>query len=197
MNWYEKLNQYFPIEEMKSKEQIEVLLRERGNVYHKDEGRNHVLIYVEFDGFVFVDYLFVSSSARGQGLGKKLINKLKSKNKPVILEVEPVQYEDSDTEKRLRFYAREGFQHASKIGYRRRSLATGEETVLEILYWSPEAADEKTIYEAMVKTYRNIHTYKDVEMYGAPFESVDQTLSFEIERTEDILKPFSNEVKKF
>ena len=194
MNWYEKLNQYFPIEEMKAKEQIEVLLAERGDVYHKDEGSNHVLIYVEFDGFVFVDYLFVSKDARGQGLGRKLIDKLKSKNKPVILEVEPVQYDDTDTEKRLRFYAREEFRHASKIGYRRRSLATGRETVMEILYWSPTGEDEESIYEAMVKTYRDIHKYKDKEIYGAPFASVDETLSFK-EKRENILEPFESSEK--
>ncbi|OES43928.1 GNAT family N-acetyltransferase [Domibacillus iocasae] len=190
MNWYEKLNQYFPIEEMKSKEQMDVLLAERGDVYHKDEGPNHVLIYVEFNGFVFVDYLFVSKDARGQGLGRKLIDKLKSKNKPVILEVEPVQYDDTDTEKRLRFYAREGFQHASKIGYRRRSLATGQETVMEILYWSPNEADEETIYKAMMQTYRDIHKYKDKEIYGAPFAPVEETLSFKEEQNNDILEPF-------
>ncbi|MEM1504249.1 GNAT family N-acetyltransferase [Domibacillus sp. 8LH] len=196
MNWYEKLNQYFPIEEMKAKEQIDVLLAERGDVYHKDEGPNHVLIYVEFDGFVFVDYLFVSKQARGQGLGKKLINGLKSKNKPVILEVEPVQYEDTDTEKRLRFYAREGFEHASKIGYRRRSLATGRETVMEILYWSPSGADEEDIYEAMVRTYRDIHKYKDKEIYGAPFAPVSETLSFvDKEERENILEPFESSQK--
>ncbi|MCP3761647.1 GNAT family N-acetyltransferase [Domibacillus sp. A3M-37] len=190
MNWYEKLNQYFPIEEMKSKEQMDVLLSERGDVYHKDEGPNHVLIYVEFNGFVFVDYLFVSKDARGQGLGRKLMDKLKSKNKPVILEVEPVQYDETDTEKRLRFYAREEFQHASKIGYRRRSLATGQETVMEILYWSPNAADEEAIYEAMVQTYRDIHKYKDKEIYGASFAPADEALSFKEERNEDILEPF-------
>ena len=126
MHWYEKLNQYFPIEEMKSREHIELLLAERSDIYHKDEGLNHVLIYVEFDDFVFVDYLFVSKDARGQGLGHKLIDKLKEKGKAIILEVEPVNYEDTDSEKRLRFYAREGFNHASTIGYSRRSLATNE-----------------------------------------------------------------------
>ncbi|MCY7602794.1 GNAT family N-acetyltransferase, partial [Bacillus altitudinis] len=29
MNWYEKLSEYFPIEEMKSKEHMEALLKER------------------------------------------------------------------------------------------------------------------------------------------------------------------------
>ena len=79
MNWYEKLNQYFPVEEMKSKEHMETLLAEKGNVYIKDEGPKHVLMYVEFENFVFVDYLFVSKEARGEGLGRKLLEQIKRK----------------------------------------------------------------------------------------------------------------------
>lgn len=48
MSWYEKLNEYFPIEEMKSKEHFEILLDEKGNVYHKDESEDHVLMYAEY-----------------------------------------------------------------------------------------------------------------------------------------------------
>lgn len=95
MNWYEKLNQYFPIEEMKSQQHMELLLKEKGDIYHKDEGLNHVLMYVETEDFVFIDYLFVSKNARGQGLGQQLLSKLKAKQKPIILEVEPINYEDS------------------------------------------------------------------------------------------------------
>ncbi|MBM7707616.1 hypothetical protein JOD03_002563 [Chryseomicrobium aureum] len=29
MNWYEKLNQYFPVEEMKSKEHMDALLNKK------------------------------------------------------------------------------------------------------------------------------------------------------------------------
>jgi predicted GNAT family acetyltransferase len=179
MNWYEKLNQYFPIEEMKSKEHMELLLKEKGDIYHKDEGHNHVMMYVEMNDFIFIDYLFVSKNARGQGLGKKLLNNLKMKLKPIILEVEPVDYEDTDTKKRLRFYEREGFHHAKSIGYKRRSLATNEITELEILYWSPEQEDEETIFEKMKQTYETIHTYKDEELYGEAYQSVDEVLSFD------------------
>ncbi|MBM7647541.1 GNAT superfamily N-acetyltransferase [Bacillus ectoiniformans] len=188
MHWYEKLNQYFPIEEMKAKEHMELLLKERGDIYHKDEGPNHVLIYVEFDNFVFVDYLFVSKDARGQGLGRKLIDKLKQKGKAVILEVEPVNYEDTDSEKRLRFYAREGFEHASSIGYRRRSLATNEVNEMEILYWAPNDESEEMIYEAMCKTYRLIHKYKDEEIYGEAFDPVQKVLSIDETKESNILK---------
>jgi hypothetical protein len=187
MNWYEKLNQYFPIEEMKSKEHMETLLAEKGNVYIKDEGPKHVLMYVEFENFVFVDYLFVSKDARGEGLGRKLLNQLKEKNKPILLEVEPVNYEDTDTEKRLKFYAREDFKHASRIGYIRRSLATGENTVLEILYWSPVNQDELDIYKAMKWTYENIHTFKDEHFYGESYDPSNEVLEFNTEKKRNML----------
>ncbi|HEX7064499.1 MAG TPA: GNAT family N-acetyltransferase [Bacillales bacterium] len=187
MNWYEKLNEYFPTEEMKSKEHMELLLKEKGDMYHKDEGPNHVLMYVETKDFVFVDYVYVSSASRGQGLGHKLIEKLKKKNKPIILEVEPIDYEDSDTEKRLHFYKREGFKHAISIGYRRRSLATNEVNEMEILYWSPQNESEESILEKMKKTYEEIHTYKDEELYGDTYEDVDKVLAIEEEKDENIL----------
>ncbi len=177
MNWYEKLNQYFPIEEMKSKAHMEILLKERSDIYLKDEGKNHVLMYAELENFIFIDYLFVSKDARGEGLGHKLIEKLKKKGKPIILEVEPVNYEDTDSEKRLKFYKREGFKHAQSIGYERRSLATNEKNKMEILYWAPDEASEENVYEAMVKTYKLIHTYKDMELYGEAYEGVEEVLT--------------------
>ncbi|WP_299092579.1 GNAT family N-acetyltransferase [uncultured Metabacillus sp.] len=179
MNWYEKLNQYFPIEEMKSKEHMEALLKERADIYHKDEGKNHVMMYAELDDFIFIDYIFVSKDARGEGLGHKLLEKLKKKGKPIILEVEPVNYEDSDTEKRLKFYQREGFKHADSIGYERRSLATNEVNKMEILYWAPQKESEKDIYDAMIKTYKMIHTYKDKELYGESYQPAAEVLTLD------------------
>ena len=178
MHWYEKLNQYFPIVEMKSKEHMEALLKERSDIYYKDEGPYHVLMYVELDYFIFIDYLLVLKESRGQGLGHKLLEKLKEKDKPIILEVEPVNYEDSDTEKRLHFYKREGFLHAQSIGYHRRSLATKEINSLEILYWAPHHESEEVIFDAMRKTYNLIHTYKDTDFYGEPYQPADEVLTF-------------------
>jgi GNAT superfamily N-acetyltransferase len=181
MNWYDKLNQYFPIEEMKSKEHMELLLDEKSDIYHKDEGKYHVLMYVELPNFVFIDYLFVSKEARGQGLGHKLIEMLKEKGKAILLEVEPVDYEDTDTEKRQRFYKREGFKHAASIGYRRRSLATNKVNEMEILFWAPHDESEETIYENMKKTYNEIHTYKDTELYGKAYQPANEVLVLEEE----------------
>ncbi|WP_085506977.1 GNAT family N-acetyltransferase [Thalassobacillus devorans] len=185
MNWYEKLKQYFPIEEMKSREHMETLLKEKGDVYFKDEGPHHVLMYAEFPSFIFIDYVYVSAASRGQGLGHKLMEKMKEKGKPIILEVEPVDYDDTDTEKRLRFYQREGFKHAQSIGYTRKSLATNEPNSMEILYWSPEDASEEQIYEQMKKMYEEIHTYKDTQFYGKSYEPVDEAITYDEDKDND------------
>ena len=179
MDWYEKLNQYFPIEEMKSKEHMELLLDEKGDIYHKDEGPYHVLMYAELDDFIFIDYLFVSKQARGQGIGHRLLQKLKAKGKPIILEVEPINYVDSDTKKRWRFYEREGFKHAESIGYRRRSLATNEVNELEIMYWAPNDESEEKVFDNMKRTYEEIHTYRDRELYGESYQDVRDVLSIQ------------------
>lgn len=184
MDWYEKLNQYFPIEEMKSKEHMELLLSEKPDVYFKDEGENYVLMYAEMDDFIFIDYLFVSREARGKGIGKKLINRLKKKQKPIILEVEPIDYQDSDTKKRWRFYERENFKHAKSIGYKRRSLATNKVNQLEILYWSPTDETEESIFEKMKKTYKSIHTYKDKDLYGQSFLPINGVLTYNEQNNE-------------
>lgn len=185
MNWYDKLKQYFPVEEMKSKQHMEMLLEEKGDIYYKDEGPHHVLIFAEFPTFLFIDYLYVSKESRGQGIGHQIIQKLKEKEKPIILEVEPYDYTDSDSEKRLRFYKREDFKHAESIGYTRKSLATDEENLLEILYWSPHGEDEEEIYKQMKKMYKDIHTYKDEEIYGKSYQSADEVLTYNNEREKE------------
>ncbi|WP_419883439.1 GNAT family N-acetyltransferase [Peribacillus sp. B-H-3] len=179
MNWYEKLNQYFPIQEMKSREHMETLLNEKASIYKKDEGPNHVLMYVETEDFIFIDYLFVSGNSRGQGLGKKLIQMLQDKQKPILLEVEPASDEDQDSQKRLRFYKRAGFIHASSISYRRRSLATNKINGMEILYWSSSPVNESEIFEDMKVVYKEIHTHKDLQFYGKEYQPSEEVLKLQ------------------
>lgn len=170
---------------MKSKEHLDLLLKEKGDVYHKDEGKYHVLMYAEFQSFIFIDYVYVSKQSRGQGIGHQLLDQLKQKEKPIILEVEPLDYHDSDSKKRLKFYQKEGFRHAESIGYTRKSLATDEANTLEILFWSPKGENEEEIYQQMKQMYEDIHTYKDKEIYGKSYQPVDEVLSYDEDRDVD------------
>nr|WP_239587884.1 GNAT family N-acetyltransferase [Gracilibacillus alcaliphilus] len=170
---------------MKSKEHMELLLKEKGDVYFKDEGPDHVLMFAEFPTFLFIDYVYVSKESRGQGIGHQLFEKLKQKNKPIILEVEPLDYSDSDTSKRLHFYQREGFKHAAAIGYTHQSLVTDQSSTLEILYWSPHDENEEEVYQQMKMMYEDIHTYKDKELYGKTYRSVDEAVKYDTNRKSD------------
>jgi len=179
MDWYEKLNTYFPVSEMKSKVQLDALLLEKGEHYIKDEGKYHIVMYAEFDTFIFIDFLWVSEKARGKGIGHQLMEKLKAKNKTIILEVEPINEEEPDTEKRLRFYKREGFQYAKAITYQFHSFVSNEEIMMEILYWTNDTTSEMTVYENMKEVYNQIHIYKVENIYGVTPKPVSEVLHFQ------------------
>ena len=184
MTWYNKLKEYFPLEEMKSKEHFEALLNNKDKNYFLDEGKNHILLYAEREKFIFIDYLYVIGNVRGNGIGKKLLDDLKLKGKSIFLEVEPANETEEDTERRLRFYKREGFQHASSVYYKKTSPVTEEEVELEILYWSPDPAImDHEVLNGMQDIYRELHTYKDMELYGRSFEPTEQALKIHVDKT--------------
>lgn len=60
---------------------------------------------------------------------------------------------------------------------------------MEILYWAPNNETEEMIFDAMIKTYELIHTYKDTQFYGASYQPVDEVLTFsENDNNNDLLK---------
>jgi GNAT superfamily N-acetyltransferase len=108
MEWYEKLNEYFPEHEMKNPQQLQELI-EKTDIYHKDETDDYILLYAEFPAFVFIDYLLVTSNVRGKGIGTKVLDSLKEKGKLILLEAEPQAPGNPDSQRRLAFYSRNGF----------------------------------------------------------------------------------------
>ncbi|WP_040984680.1 GNAT family N-acetyltransferase [Oceanobacillus jeddahense] len=166
MDWFQRLNEYFPVEEMKAKEQIEALLKDKSDHYYKDESDLHIMMYAEYAEFIFIDFLWVSEKARGKGIGKKLIQQLKDKRKTIILEVEPVDENNVDTEKRLRFYFREGFKVSGNISYQFQALVSHSEIDLDIMYWDEQEKTDEQLLDYMITIYEEIHSYKQKEIYG-------------------------------
>jgi GNAT superfamily N-acetyltransferase len=161
MGWYNKLNDYFPDDEMKKKEQMEALVRKNPH-YKKEETEQYLTLYAEYDDFIFVDYVLVNKNSRGQGIGSKVLDKLKAKGKNIILEVEPVTEDDPYTARRKQFYVSNGFRKAENIEYRR---DVGEDkpryNKMELYYWTPDdETDEQTVGEQMAQAYEDIHLYE-------------------------------------
>ncbi|MBM7694254.1 GNAT superfamily N-acetyltransferase [Peribacillus deserti] len=174
--WYSKLREYFPEREMKSEAQMKILFSDK-ETYKRETGPEHVLIYLEKEDFIFVDYILISGKYRGNGMGSTLISRLKKKNKPILLEVEPITPSDPDSKKRVQFYERNSFKKANSIIYQRRHVITDELNDMDIFYWSPERKNEEWVFSKMREVYTEVHSYKAADVYDKEMQKVTEVLS--------------------
>lgn len=165
-DWYVRLCDYFPEKEMKSKKHFETLFQEKQGFYQLDEGPDHVLVTFEKPEYIFIDYILVDPGARGKGTGSIVLDKLKQKDKAIILEVEPVTIVDPDSEKRIRFYEKNDFLKMDAIGYERIHMVTKELNKMDIFLWSSVYKTEQWAFDTMTDIYHEVHSYKANELYG-------------------------------
>lgn len=162
--YYERLNEYFPEQELKHPGQLEDLVK-RQAVYHKLESPDYLILYAEFADFLFVDYLLVNQATRGQGIGSKVMKRLQSADKPIILEVEPADMTVPDTVLRRKFYSRHGFQDATGVTYRR----TDDEDVpfeMDILYFAPDdELSDADVLDMMARVCKHVHNFRAGNYY--------------------------------
>ncbi|MCU6710564.1 GNAT family N-acetyltransferase [Paenibacillus sp. J5C_2022] len=176
MDWFEKLNDYFPDHELKDPDQLQSLLQS-SPYYHKEETEEYLILYAEFSTFIFIDYLLVTGKKRGAGIGSKLLERFKKKGKMIILEAEPVDADDPATAKRMNFYKKNGFQKADRIRYTRED-DSGEEFQMNILYWPAEDTDQEMIMDKMRKACREIHNFHAHRFYGRKLADPDEALEW-------------------
>ena len=176
MEWYERLNEYFPEHEMKDPRQLQALIEDK-DVYHKEETDQYLLLYAEFPTFIFIDYLLIKPERRGKGVGTKVLNQLKQKGKDIILEVEPIDRDDEDTLRRVNFYRKNGFVKADRIQYEREDQS-GEPYEMKIYYWTPkETLPQELVLEKMAKACREIHNFRSKRYYGRVVADPEEVLT--------------------
>ena len=175
-NWYDRLREYFPEREMKSKVHFDLLLQEKKEAYQIMEGTDYLVVYFEQQDYIFIDYILVSGSSRGKGVGTLVMNKLKSKGKAIVLEVEPVSSSDPDSEKRVRFYQRHGFLNIDSIGYERIHVVTNELSTMDIHCWSPKCVTEQWVLDCMKEIYSEVHAFKVKEIFGRDPQPASEVL---------------------
>ncbi|WAH38806.1 GNAT family N-acetyltransferase [Alicyclobacillus dauci] len=175
-HWYERLENYFPEEELKSVGQMKDLLEDQV-AYRKEQTDEYLLMYAEFEDFLFIDYLLVNPKTRGSGIGTKLMNRLKARDKTLLAEVEPASPEDIDTEKRVRFYVKNGFKRADNIEYTRET-DDGKTFSMDIYYWSPDRISEEKVLSQMEIVCDEIHNFRARKHYGRIPADPDEVLKW-------------------
>lgn len=163
-HWYERLESYFPEHELKTQKQMEELFDEHV-AYKREQTDEHLIIFAEFNDFIFIDYLLVNPKTRGAGVGTKVLNQFKARDKTLLAEVEPPTKKDKDTEKRVRFYLKNGFKLAENIDYTRET-DDGHPYAMDIYYWSPSKTSEHDILDNMAVVCDQIHNYHARRHYG-------------------------------
>lgn len=175
-NWYNRLMEYFPEREMKSKKHFELLFQEKQGIYKLMEDPEYILVYFEKLDYIFIDYILVTGKTRGKGIGSIVLNELKKKGKAIILEVEPITASDPDSEKRVRFYDRNDFLKMDSVGYERIHMVSKELSVMDIYCWSPERVTENWILSRMQNIYKEVHSFKSQELYGCDPQPLSEVL---------------------
>lgn len=155
-------------------------LLDEGTHYKKIETNDYIVTYADFPTFIFIDYLLVTSQHRGKGTGSKILNKLKERNKTIVLEVEPPDAEDHSTMKRIRFYEKNGFVRAEHIQYTRFD-EDGETYTMDIYYWSPDTISEREVMSQMATICRKVHNFKAEKYYGRIIADPETVLTWQIE----------------
>ncbi|MEH7074512.1 GNAT family N-acetyltransferase [Neobacillus drentensis] len=175
-DWYSRLTSYFPEREMKSKQHFEVLFQEKLETYKLLEGPDHMVIYLDQPDYIFIDFILVFGNSRGKGRGSMVLNELKQWGKPIILEVEPANLKDPDSEKRIRFYEKHGFVKQDSISYERIHVVTNELNKMDIFCWSPIHRNEDWVFDRIKNAYEEVHAYKIEELYGRKPQHVSEVL---------------------
>ena len=174
--WFQNLRDYFPEREMKNESHMKQLFEDKPESYRLDESDQHTLVYYEKPDYVFIDYVLIDSSARGTGLGSRLMHKMKKKDKLVLAEVEPPSADDPASESRIRFYEKNGFKRAPSIHYVRNHPQTGERTEMDIFYWSPEPVTEDYVLDKMQDAYHEVHAFESELHYGKKAQTAEEVL---------------------
>ena len=174
-SYYRRLNEYFPSQELKHPDHLTDLVRNEP-FYHKWETGDALLLFAEFQKFLFVDYLLVDSRVRGRGIGATLLHKLQSRNKPIVLEIEPPDEHQPDTVRRRNFYHKCGFKPAEGVLYER--IDAGSPFVMDIWYWSEKSPlPDRTVLGMMSTVCTKVHNHQSDRYYEQPPAEPDKVLS--------------------
>lgn len=124
--------------------------------YEEENKTLGFLTYWVFDKFRYVEHFAVDKSARGKGIGEKLLEQFMNDKGLMVLEVEP-PHTETDI-KRIEYYKKFGFvtndypylqpPYNSKFG------------MTELILMSTTSLNKETFSEVVNTLYTNVYNYK-------------------------------------
>ncbi|MBW6478990.1 MAG: GNAT family N-acetyltransferase [Bacteroidales bacterium] len=147
----------FPPEERRTLDGLEKQLYEPGcsvnSVWISDIPAG-LVVYWDFEDFLFVEHLAVQPHLRGQKTGEKIMNQITAGiDKPVLLEIEPPK--DELSKRRMNFYLRLGFQLLD-VEYLQPSY-TGHGPGYPMKLMANNAIDDKDLRRFIAEIYNRVY----------------------------------------
>lgn len=130
------------------------------------------ILYWETADFIYVEHFFISPALRNLAYGRRTLEWITGKGKPVILEIDPVT--DELTKRRKGFYERAGF-HANEfshvhppyhagMGGHRLTLMSYPETISDELYPSWFEEHGRNVYLELLSEKRRTDTVRYIKL---------------------------------
>lgn len=113
--------------------------------------------YWEFEDFIYLEHFAVARELRGQGLGAKLINELRSiaPNNRIVLEAEPPKQSEI-AYRRVRFYERLGF-FLNKYTYLQPPYKSNDPPIPLVIMSTERELSHKEFLITRNLIYRNVY----------------------------------------
>lgn len=156
---YNIMDASFPDSEMRTYDGQKELLKNK-RYYIKtnksEEGKiQGFLAYWKLSNCTFLEHLAVSESARGKGIGGKLIEDAFKENEGnVFFEVEPAT--DDFSKKRIKFYQKRG-AHLNEFYYEQPSLRPTEDAQRLFIMSYPNPISEEDFKKYKNEIYKNVY----------------------------------------
>jgi len=118
--------------------------------------------YWIFDRFLFIENLVVNEPYRGRGLASSLINELKTINRILVSEVEPMDTDNPITVHRIKFYEKKGFV-MNDYFYERPPISRDSDYIqMKIVSYQKKLTEDEFLYLKDL-LYRHVYDINYIE----------------------------------
>jgi ribosomal protein S18 acetylase RimI-like enzyme len=116
-----------------------------------------LVVYWQFDGFIYVEHLALFPDQRRHGIGSEVLKMLQNMGSPILLEVE-IPYDDVSTN-RVAFYHKSGFR-SLPVAYFQPPYRSGESLLPMMLFSDFGKWEEEELKKSIQLFHRVVYQFE-------------------------------------